>query len=368
MERRVAEVEPSDVRPEAGGGRLQHVRVHVDEQHPDVRQRVEDGRQRTGSGAEVDHQPRAARGGQSTTSRASARSAACGWRGRTRPRAPARDDAARSWRRVVRNDGPFLHPGQPPRRLGFGGDRRSRRVPRRAAGGGRRRVRRARRRRAGRDGAVAWLGLFEPSRGGAGVGRGRVRSARAGGRGRRQGAPAAEARALRRHALRRPAAGALRRRDRDGRVRRGRHLRRPELRDHRAARRGARPRPRPAARSRRGRSSCSAGRSRSSTASSTTSSTATCRWSAGLENDIDEIEDEVFGGSATVSRRIYELAREVIEFQRATKPLAGASSPQLDRPAGRRRRGAALPARRAGPRDAHRGAGRRLPRRSCRTS
>jgi magnesium transporter len=44
---------------------------------------------------------------------------------------------------------------------------------------------------------------------------------------------------------------------------------------------------------------------------------------AGLENDIDEIEDEVFGGSAGVSRRTYELTREVIEFQRATKPLAG---------------------------------------------
>jgi magnesium transporter len=44
---------------------------------------------------------------------------------------------------------------------------------------------------------------------------------------------------------------------------------------------------------------------------------------AGLENDIDEIEDEVFGGSASVSRRTYELTREVIEFQRATKPLAG---------------------------------------------
>jgi magnesium transporter len=42
---------------------------------------------------------------------------------------------------------------------------------------------------------------------------------------------------------------------------------------------------------------------------------------AGLENDIDEIEDEVFGGSPNVSRRIYELAREVIEFQRATGPL-----------------------------------------------
>ena len=44
---------------------------------------------------------------------------------------------------------------------------------------------------------------------------------------------------------------------------------------------------------------------------------------AGLENDIDEIEDEVFGGRPDdVSRRIYELTREVIEFQRATKPLA----------------------------------------------
>jgi magnesium transporter len=42
---------------------------------------------------------------------------------------------------------------------------------------------------------------------------------------------------------------------------------------------------------------------------------------AGLENDIDEIEDEVFGGSPTVSRRIHQLTREVIEFQRATDPL-----------------------------------------------
>jgi len=43
----------------------------------------------------------------------------------------------------------------------------------------------------------------------------------------------------------------------------------------------------------------------------------------GLENDIDEIEVEVFGGNAGVSRRIYELSREVIEFQRAIKPLPG---------------------------------------------
>jgi len=41
----------------------------------------------------------------------------------------------------------------------------------------------------------------------------------------------------------------------------------------------------------------------------------------GLENDIDEIEDQVFAGDPSVSRRIYELFREVIEFQRATRPL-----------------------------------------------
>ncbi|MDQ3910516.1 MAG: magnesium/cobalt transporter CorA [Actinomycetota bacterium] len=42
----------------------------------------------------------------------------------------------------------------------------------------------------------------------------------------------------------------------------------------------------------------------------------------GLENDIDEIEAEVFGGNPGVSRRTYQLSREVIEFQQATKPLA----------------------------------------------
>ncbi len=42
---------------------------------------------------------------------------------------------------------------------------------------------------------------------------------------------------------------------------------------------------------------------------------------AGVENDIDEIEDQVFGGGQDVSRRVYELNREVIAFQRATKPL-----------------------------------------------
>ena len=42
---------------------------------------------------------------------------------------------------------------------------------------------------------------------------------------------------------------------------------------------------------------------------------------AGVENDIDEIEDEVFSGHADVSQRVYKLLREVIAFQRATKPL-----------------------------------------------
>ncbi|MFW6772851.1 magnesium and cobalt transport protein CorA [Nocardioides sp. CPCC 205120] len=43
---------------------------------------------------------------------------------------------------------------------------------------------------------------------------------------------------------------------------------------------------------------------------------------AGLENDIDEIETEVFSGDPGVSRRIYALTREVVEFQRATRPLS----------------------------------------------
>ena len=42
---------------------------------------------------------------------------------------------------------------------------------------------------------------------------------------------------------------------------------------------------------------------------------------AGLENDIDEIEDQLFDGDPAVSRRIYDLLREVIEFQRASHPL-----------------------------------------------
>ena len=42
---------------------------------------------------------------------------------------------------------------------------------------------------------------------------------------------------------------------------------------------------------------------------------------AGLDKDIDEIEAQVFRGDPNVSRRIYELSGEVIEFQRSTRPL-----------------------------------------------
>lgn len=47
---------------------------------------------------------------------------------------------------------------------------------------------------------------------------------------------------------------------------------------------------------------------------------------AGLQNDIEEIETDVFGRDPNASRRIYALSREVVEFQRATRPLL----PMLD--------------------------------------
>jgi len=41
----------------------------------------------------------------------------------------------------------------------------------------------------------------------------------------------------------------------------------------------------------------------------------------GLQDDIDQIEEQVFGGDAGVSKRIYQLTREVIAFHRAVEPL-----------------------------------------------
>lgn len=44
---------------------------------------------------------------------------------------------------------------------------------------------------------------------------------------------------------------------------------------------------------------------------------------AGIENDIDEIEDDLFGDAddEALSRRIYELSGELVRFSRATHPL-----------------------------------------------
>jgi magnesium transporter len=42
---------------------------------------------------------------------------------------------------------------------------------------------------------------------------------------------------------------------------------------------------------------------------------------AGLENDIDEIENQLFANDPAVARRIFDLIREVIDFQRAIGPL-----------------------------------------------
>ena len=53
---------------------------------------------------------------------------------------------------------------------------------------------------------------------------------------------------------------------------------------------------------------------------------------AGLEKDLDEIEDEVFGGSATVSRRIYELAARGDRVPARRQAVAGAAEQLIDLP------------------------------------
>ena len=42
---------------------------------------------------------------------------------------------------------------------------------------------------------------------------------------------------------------------------------------------------------------------------------------AGIDNDIEEVEDEIFGKRSDSTQRIYFLKREVIEFHRAVRPL-----------------------------------------------
>ena len=61
----------------------------------------------------------------------------------------------------------------------------------------------------------------------------------------------------------------------------------------------------------------------------------------GLENDIDEIESQLFEEGIDATQRIYQLGREVIDFQRATQPLSGMLDTLLrgsDTHAGRTRR------------------------------
>ena len=43
----------------------------------------------------------------------------------------------------------------------------------------------------------------------------------------------------------------------------------------------------------------------------------------GIDNDITEVETEIFGEQEDATRRIYFLKREVIEFHHATAPLLG---------------------------------------------
>jgi magnesium transporter len=43
----------------------------------------------------------------------------------------------------------------------------------------------------------------------------------------------------------------------------------------------------------------------------------------GLEQDVEQVEGTVFGGSAAATERIYKLRREVSEFYRAVHPLLG---------------------------------------------
>jgi len=43
----------------------------------------------------------------------------------------------------------------------------------------------------------------------------------------------------------------------------------------------------------------------------------------GIEDDIEEVEEQVFAGVEDPSQRIYSLKREVIEFNRAVQPLMG---------------------------------------------
>ncbi len=55
---------------------------------------------------------------------------------------------------------------------------------------------------------------------------------------------------------------------------------------------------------------------------------------SGLENDIDEIEDQLFSsqGVERLTKRIYDLSEEVVNFQRAVHPVDGMLQALLDGP------------------------------------
>ena len=150
-------------------------------------------------------------------------------------------------------------------------------------------------------GGIAWVGLYRPtprssprSRASSGCtsSRSRTPSTRTSG----------QARALRRHAVLRPAPGPLHRRDRDRRVRRGARVRRADfvitVRHGEAPDLGRGP---PRA-SRRGPDLLRRGPVAILHAIMDRVVDDYAPVVAGVENDIDEIEDEVFGGAAPTSR------------------------------------------------------------------
>lgn len=68
----------------------------------------------------------------------------------------------------------------------------------------------------------------------------------------------------------------------------------------------------------------------------------------GIENDIEEIDAQVFTGNTGVGKRIYQLTREVIDFQRAVRPIGEICKGALHHRVGGR---AAAPPRHRGPLD-----------------
>ncbi len=115
--------------------------------------------------------------------------------------------------------------------------------------------------------------------------------------------------------------------DRHRLLRRAHGLHRRLLRGDRAARRGAR-RSRPYGTGwRRSPRCCATARRRCCTRSATPSSTTTWRWRTSCSTDLEELEAEVFSPSGRRARahtasRIYTFKRQILEFRRATGPLA----------------------------------------------